>query len=318
MAQVSGTELVRLSEQVRVYDRLDWWTLNDWRNSDAFWGLIVSKRLGARRPHLPQVEEGALGGAMLVIPIDYGDVEHLQSSRSSIAWIRWCAVHDGVSPSTAMQALMNEAARRLRQANIQQLWCISETQGWMGQSLKEIGFGQADNLITMAVDRMHFQHQNIPPLPAQTHLQVLHVDQTAGLYGANNSNLTDQILQEIGVVDEKAFEAHWHYSDHMLRSVFEQSAYITAAIQHKRIVGYQCTVLHENAAHITRLAVSPEAQHQGIATALLSDCLHEMALRRASEMTLNTPASNNASQRLYQRFGFTPTGRPLAVLKRDL
>ena len=27
----------------------------------------------------------ALGGAMLVIPIDYGDVEHLQSSRSSIA-----------------------------------------------------------------------------------------------------------------------------------------------------------------------------------------------------------------------------------------
>ncbi|MBZ0277817.1 MAG: GNAT family N-acetyltransferase, partial [Anaerolineae bacterium] len=47
---------------------------------------------------------------------------------------------------------------------------------------------------------------------------------------------------------------------------------------------------------------------QGVGGALLGDVLQRFFRRNVFSMTVNTQASNEQSQRLYTRFGFSRTG----------
>lgn len=60
--------------------------------------------------------------------------------------------------------------------------------------------------------------------------------------------------------------------------------------------------------HINNLAVLPAFRRQGVASALLRGVLAEGVRLRATSATLEVRRSNEAAQRLYERFGFSVAG----------
>lgn len=60
--------------------------------------------------------------------------------------------------------------------------------------------------------------------------------------------------------------------------------------------------------HIATLAVKPGFRQRGIANKLLAESLIECAKRGAQRATLEVRASNQAAQKLYQKFGFEVVG----------
>ena len=60
--------------------------------------------------------------------------------------------------------------------------------------------------------------------------------------------------------------------------------------------------------HIINLAVAPEYRRARVATALLSRVLGDGAKMGAARATLEVRQSNEAAQRLYERFGFAVAG----------
>ncbi len=290
--------MAALRDQTRVYDRLDWWELESWCGSDAFVALSTT-------------QPKSLVAALLAVPIEIADIHRLASACSSAAWLRWCAVADGQSPSALLRALMAETESRLRNANVRELWCACEPHDWLATNLRDLGFKRRDELVTMLrVSRLSRKSVDWV-LPWHTTLRVLH----PALIDAH-------LLAQIHALDTAAFEPPWRYSDYVLRRAFLHSCYVTVAEQDGRIVGYQCAMHDGNPsdliAHITRLVVHPLAQRSGVGTALFGDAVGQLLSMGASEITLNTPASNVATQRLYKRFGFVPLAERVVVVCKDL
>lgn len=84
-------------------------------------------------------------------------------------------------------------------------------------------------------------------------------------------------------------------------------AYVVA-LDGRTVVGYAGIMLAADEAHVTTVAVDPDAQRRGIGMRLVL-ALARMALARdATALTLEVRLSNRAAQELYRRFGFTSVG----------
>jgi len=75
------------------------------------------------------------------------------------------------------------------------------------------------------------------------------------------------------------------------------------------LVGYGGFLLVEEDAHITTLAVAPEARRRHLGTRLLLALVERAVARGARHLTLEVRASNVNAQQLYERFGFQRVGR---------
>ncbi len=304
VADFDAKALHRLADQNHVYDRLDWWALEEWRQSTAFIGLSLRSNNTQRRLFATSLKPNELSAALLTLPIDYRDPQQIESALSPIAWVRWCAVMNGLSPSTSVTFLLRELIRRLQTTPVKSVWCLGEPRNWLGVCLQDNGFVPVDELITMRYAALTVR---IPSLPRHTRIRVL-----------RSELLSDDIINAIRQIDHAAFEPQWHYSNRMLRAAFEQSYYVTLMEREGVVLGYQCATLQGTDAHVVRLAVAPAEQGQGIGSALLADCLRELRLYGAREITLNTPGSNTVSQRLYQRAGFATVRQPLMAFQYTL
>jgi ribosomal protein S18 acetylase RimI-like enzyme len=61
-------------------------------------------------------------------------------------------------------------------------------------------------------------------------------------------------------------------------------------------------------AHLSRMTVHPDHQGRGIGAALVARAIDGYHQRNLHAVSLNTQSDNLASRRLYERFGFRPTG----------
>lgn len=280
------SELTRLSRQRRVFSRLDWWAPVEWHNSNAFYAASSRDTIDA---------------ALLIVPVALADMNDLQSSKSTSAWIRWCAISDAVSASTILHPLFDTCENNLQQAGIERTLCIVESVHWLYANLRERGYSHHDEVITM-VSRRSTQIPEMHVVPDVTTIRPA----------------TDMDIPDIGMVDSQAFEEQWQYPGFVLQRALSGSAYFTVAERAGRIVGYQFATCNDSDAHITRLAVSHDAQGNGIGATLLADSItylrQQLGVR---QITLNTQASNTVSQRLYTRFGFETLQPRLRVLCRQ-
>ena len=87
--------LATLATARRVHNRLDWWQVGDWANSDAW---VTEER----------------SGALLVVPLALDPTDSMETTCAETAWVRWCALANGVPASQVMRALFAAAAARLR------------------------------------------------------------------------------------------------------------------------------------------------------------------------------------------------------------
>ena len=119
-------------------------------------------------------------------------------------------------------------------------------------------------------------------------------------------------LDAIALLDTLAFEPLWHFSSQNLVELLFASEMLVAT-QAGRIIGYIGMTVHGREAHLTRIAVHPDWQGQGVGKRLLAAAVQIAQSHHVRTLTLNTQVSNRRSQQLYRSFGFAPTGQPTAV-----
>ena len=74
------------------------------------------------------------------------------------------------------------------------------------------------------------------------------------------------------------------------------------------VVGYAGLWFAADEGHITNVAVAPEEQRRGVATALLLGLADEAIRQGCIAWTLEVRVSSTGAQELYRRFGFAPAG----------
>lgn len=76
----------------------------------------------------------------------------------------------------------------------------------------------------------------------------------------------------------------------------------------REIVGYAGIWFAADEAHVTNVAVAPDQQRQGVATALMLALADDAIARGSAAWTLEVRVSSVGAQELYRRFGFAPAG----------
>ena len=324
MRDITPLALAKLANQRRVYDRLDWWPLEAWRTSDALIAIATTPAGAGASPS--STAPSSLAAALLIVPMSISDLPdedsgaanpvRLNRSTAPAAWVRWCAVAEGQSPSVRLAQLFEEAALRCRSAGITELWCLSEPRGWLALNLRDLGFKRYEELITLTLSASSARRSEHAIRPVSgVILRVLHPSQ-----------LTHAELDALQEVDHAAFGSPWHYSKYVLRQALHEARYATVAEKDGRIVGYQCTLVTNDMrsstpfgyGHVTRLAVHPDLQRRGVGRWLFADALHELFRMGVLEVTLNTLSTNTMAQQFYRRFGFVPLSDRMAVLRSQL
>lgn len=81
------------------------------------------------------------------------------------------------------------------------------------------------------------------------------------------------------------------------------------------VQAYAVTGLAARRGYLQRLAVSPEAEGQGLGRTLIDDALQWLRRRNATRILVNTQERNRRALALYQGVGFEPEPSGLVVLE---
>ncbi len=281
--------LADLAANRRLLERLDWWRVDEWAASDAF--IAIGQK-------------GELIAAMLAAPVLLDDINRLASARSDVAWLRWCAIRDGVSATPLVRKMVEACSAALQRAGVRRLMCVAESTHWLTPHLRDLGFRHVDDVVTLALRRSDWRADSRALHPASgIHVRPAEPSDIPALLG----------------VDSGAFELQWRMSAEALARAWRIAALVDVAESAGQVAGYVLATHFGDEAHIVRLAVSPDRQGQGIGSALLHSALGRLLDDGAVQsVTLNTQASNAASLALYRRFGFQPTRPRLRVMCLDL
>jgi ribosomal-protein-alanine N-acetyltransferase len=285
-----ATTLDRLARQRRIFDRLDWWRMEEWLASDA-WAVARNHE-----------------AALLVVPLDLEPGLPLSAARHPVAWVRWCAVADGASAGAAIRALCAEAELRLAPIGVRAMWCIGRERDWHTAYLHDLGFHAMDRVLTYRLST-----------------RDLRARAAGGARGGQVRSAGQGDLGAICALDAEAFEPQWHYPRAIMARALSRADAFTVIEDSGRIAGYQCSLRGVDpdtelsgatGGHVVRLAVRPDARRRGLGRALLEDAIARFAQGGAECVTLNTPESNRGAQALYRELGFRAIAeRPRAYRK---
>jgi [ribosomal protein S18]-alanine N-acetyltransferase len=114
-------------------------------------------------------------------------------------------------------------------------------------------------------------------------------------------------LPQVIAIERRAFPTPWSLAMFVLE-LSKPSGICLAALEDGELVGYLVCSRYDTVWHLMNVAVEPDRQRQGIASALL-ERLFEQADRPSEQYTLEVRTSNESAIRLYERFGFRAAGR---------
>lgn len=170
---------------------------------------------------------------------------------------------------------------------------------WLSDALLMQGFQVAEQMIVY--ERYGLA---LPVAPATQHilLRTAHYRDLAALI----------------TLDRLAFEGMWRKTvDDFSQALAFAHSFLLAEVDGV-IAGYEWCEVHDQHAHLTRIAVHPQYQQQGVGSQLLYRAIAAATAQGATQITLNTQESNRRSRALYQRFGFVDTRVRLPVMEKSL
>lgn len=201
----------------------------------------------------------------------------------------------GVKPFLEM--LLPEAEQIAQRNNVAALVYLGYEE-WLIKSLPQYGFEPKDWILT-------FERQNSdspPTIPALAHIRTAHRNDLPILLSLDNI----------------AFDHLWRKSAAHFGEALAYANSFSVAEVDGQIVGYEWCDIHQHRAHLTRLAVHPAYQGQGIGGQLLQQAVVDVLSQGVSSITLNTQETNQRSRALYTRFGFVDTQQRIPVLWKML
>ncbi len=212
----------------------------------------------------------------------------------SIFWIRLFVFDANLSEASAWSPLWDVTRRELTSLTGATVVAITP-QHWFESILIENGFTLAQHIVLLEWNRQSFKSYPIPN-------------------GIRLRPMTFEDLPRVAEVDAAAFEPLWQNSLPALSKALSQAIYASVAENESGFVGYQLSTGNPFGAHLARLAVRPEAQGRGIASALISDLMaHVCRDENLSRITVNTQSDNGTSLALYEKIGFRRTGEQYPV-----
>lgn len=208
--------------------------------------------------------------------------------QQAITWIR-LFVHVGqISEQESWEILWEHAKEKISQHGTVQVAAIS-LQNWMKALLQEKGFQNYEQIVMMTWADKDTKSWNLP--------ENIHI-----------RKMEEADLPDVALVDEAAFSPLWQNSLSMLKQAFPQAVVATVAESEDGILGYQFSTASPFGAHLARLATHPNAQRQGIASALIGDLTEKIKKQKINQLSVNTQSNNTRSLALYRKCGFTETG----------
>jgi ribosomal-protein-alanine N-acetyltransferase len=256
--------------------------------------------------HVLRLWEAHLGDKGFIVvekgtPGEHGQADRIRgalyasSDTSPVAWVHLASVDDGLdighwldlSLPRVLTALSNDGVRELA-------WM--DCGKWAQTFLEPRGFSPLAEVITLTKADRH-----LPDALGETVAEP------------NASQITLRPAAEADLVaivttDREAFEPHWWRSQATVQQRAAAASRFTVAEYRGSVVGYTERELHLPTAHLNRIAVRPHIQGRGVGTILLSGVLDTVWQAGARTVSLNTQHHNHRSRRLYDRFGFKPTG----------
>ena len=119
--------------------------------------------------------------------------------------------------------------------------------------------------------------------------------------------LTYADLPQVIAIERRAFPTPWSLAMFVLE-LSKPSGVCLAALRDGRLVAYCVCSRYDTVWHLMNIAVDPDKQRQGIATALLA-ALNERVNDDQARFTLEVRRSNAPAISLYERHGYRAAGR---------
>ena len=114
-------------------------------------------------------------------------------------------------------------------------------------------------------------------------------------------------LDDIEEIEQRAYPTPWSRS--MFASELAKPTSIClGAFEGEQLVGYMINSRYVDAWHVMNVAVDPDRQRRGIATALIERLFDLTAEDDRRGYTLEVRVSNDEAIRLYRKLGFEPRG----------
>lgn len=214
------------------------------------------------------------------------------SDESPVAWVRLAVVSHRLDVERWLDISLPPVVDYLRARGVRQLVWMDHG-GWERPYLVSRGFDPHTEVITLS------KHDRTTPDVAAVPVR---------LRPAANDD-----FPALAALDRRAFPPTWWRSAASMKRRARTSSRFSVVEHQGQVIGYAERELHPPAAHLNRIAVAPAYQSRGIGALLLKDALAQMWRGGAEMVSLNTQRSNRRSCRLYERFGFTPTGDGVIV-----
>jgi ribosomal-protein-alanine N-acetyltransferase len=109
-------------------------------------------------------------------------------------------------------------------------------------------------------------------------------------------------------IERRVYPRPWTMTLFLSEIVQRSTRFYIVARAHRRVVGYAGLMVFGDEAHVTNIAVDPDAHRRKVAARLLYALISEARRRGATACTLEVRVANHAAQGLYQQFGFAPVG----------
>ncbi len=109
-------------------------------------------------------------------------------------------------------------------------------------------------------------------------------------------------------IERRVYPRPWTMTLFLSEIVQRSTRFYIVARAHRRVVGYAGLMVFGDEAHVTNIAVDPDAHRRKVAARLLYALISEARRRGATACTLEVRVANHAARGLYQQFGFAPVG----------
>jgi ribosomal-protein-alanine N-acetyltransferase len=234
------------------------------------------------------MEQGQRITAALVCPPD----------PPGVAWIRMFSVSIHTSTQLAWKSLWQKACQYLVEHQVHIVAAIPINK-WFQDILLGSGFYHTHDVVMLAWTG------------GDAHVPVT-------TENARIRQMSESDLDMVVSVDEKSFGALWRNTRQLLEIAYGQALSATVAERNGEVIGYQISTPSPYGVHLSRLAVHPKAQSQGIGYMLVCDLISTCREKNYGQLTVNTQHDNEISLSLYQKAGFTRTGERYSVYQYEL
>lgn len=262
---------------VYIHLHVDWRLPGDWLGTPGF--VVYDKSWDAD-------DTNAAANPARVRPANVTSCLAVSADPPPAAWAR-IAASDSAAGYAQSEAMFAAILADLDPEVDEIAWFM--TDNWPLRWLDRLGFNQVSTVLAYRKEGLEYEPFAAPP-------------------GLEARPVLVEELPALAAIEAAAFEPRWRHSAESLYLAWRQSASFDVALLDGEPVGFQFSTSHNGNAHLVRMTVRPDRQGMGVGAALLARALDGYRARRLRTVTLNTQADNEASQRLYGRFGFRPTG----------